>query len=84
MTPAENTKRQLGGEWLPYAGHQCPVSNGTLVDVVLRNGNFGTRCHASRKTYEEDSIGDAMAHDWKTEDKPGDIVFYRLSPQTNL
>lgn len=84
MTPAENTKQQLGGEWLPYAGKQCPVPDGTLVDVILRNGKFGTLCHANQPTYEEESLGAAKAEDWETTGDSRDIVFYRLSPQTSL
>lgn len=83
MTKAENVKQKLGGEWIEYSGDECPVPNGTLVDVILRNGKFGTQCHANRPTYEEDSSGTARAFNWKTEAKAGDIVFYRLNPGVN-
>ncbi|WP_129141495.1 hypothetical protein [Modicisalibacter coralii] len=68
-------------EWIEWSGGECPVKVGTLVDVKLRDGDYGTRLHAGLPSWEEDSEGYGMAEIWQHDGMDGDIVAYRLSPE---
>lgn len=65
-------------EWIKWNGGECPVANGTLVDVEHRDGDI---------IYNQPAgIGgrppEGYAEDWsidKDDPEDGDIVAYRLS-----
>lgn len=65
--------------WIEWAGGECPVPEGTLVDVKHRDGDFGYECLAG--TQESMSEGVALAYRWSHAGTCGDIIAYRLCPQ---
>lgn len=66
-------------DWIPYDGQICPVTTGTLVDVLTRSGMWGTLLYANTGAWDESSQGAGMAYDWTTEEVSGDIIAYRFS-----
>ncbi len=66
--------------WIEWGGGlvpECPVPPGTLIDVKYRNGEAKTRLKAYINMPEND--WDAGPCFWLDENRPGDIVAYRLS-----
>lgn len=57
--------------WIEWGGGECPVEEGTLVDVRLRNGNTFERLAALVESR-------ATLPFWRSDDAGGDIIAYRL------
>lgn len=58
--------------WIPWDGGECPVPNGTKVDVRLRSGE---------ESFSLEAIKDMLAGPafWIKDDMSSDIVAYRLA-----
>lgn len=69
--------------WIEWKGGECPVPKGTLVDIKTANGSISTRLHAGMASRELDSKGGFYALHWSMDNNDGDIIAYRLSPQTS-
>lgn len=54
-------------DWIKWEGGECPVPEGTLVDVQHRDGE--KFCGVPART--------SYAEDWKDDNSPYDIVAYR-------
>lgn len=63
--------------WIKWHGGECPVPEGTLVDVKHRDGDFGYKCEAGTRT-KHGGGGSALAHRWAHTGGIGDIIAYRL------
>lgn len=60
-------------EWIEHTGDTCPVPDGTLVDLMFRNGH---------KFFNQEALhmnGCAARAFWKNTNSDSDIVRYRLS-----
>lgn len=58
--------------WIEWAGGECPVEKGTLVDVRLKNGRTVT----AQEALKNNSF--ATYPFWRKDDAGGDIIAYRL------
>lgn len=63
--------------WIEWGGGECPVPNGTLVDVQYRDGSYKYKLHAN--VNDPKVWNDAGPAFWLNEEMAGDIVAYRLS-----
>lgn len=75
-TPVSVPDAQSDGGWIAWGGGECPVAEGTLVDVRYRDGD-----EKSCITALTNSPGgrDASADYWMNEGFSADIVSYRIS-----
>ena len=62
--------------WIKWAGGECPVSKGTLVDVKYRDGERLLLLPANELA---DGWRDASSCFWRYDNAPNDIVAYRIS-----
>lgn len=76
IAEAEIAPQPSADGWIPWAGGECPVANGTLVDVRYRSG---------RENYElpANEIDDRFSNDasycfWHHDGMGNDIVAYRV------
>lgn len=61
--------------WIEWGGGKCPLHNGAIVDVKLRNG---------REEYAQEALsteGYASYPFWRNDGAGGDIIAYRLHQQ---
>lgn len=58
--------------WIEWGGGKCPIENGVLVDVKLRNGRteYAQKAHFAG--------GYASYPFWRSDNSGGDIIAYRL------
>lgn len=60
--------------WIEWNGGECPVPKGTLIDVRHRDGE---------EFLDVAALIDLPCQDWEYDWSCGDIIAYRLSPQTS-
>lgn len=66
-------------EWIEWNGGDCPIDEGTVIDIKTRKRGISTRVHAGRPEWEPDSKGPCCAVRWEHEGLGTDIIAYRLS-----
>ena len=64
--------------WIEWSGGECPVEEGTLVDVRYRNGEENHHVGAGLSFCDTGSNPDLNAEDWSKDDTSSDIIAYRL------
>ena len=64
--------------WIEWGGGECPVEEGTLVDVRYRNGEENHHVGAGLSFCDTGSNPDLNAEDWSKDDTSSDIIAYRL------
>ena len=64
--------------WIEWNGGECPVPEGTLVDVRYRNGKENYHVKAGVMEDSGGSAPDWSATRWSNWDTYGDIIAYRL------
>lgn len=64
--------------WIEWSGGECPVEEGTLVDVRYRNGKENHHVGAGLSFCDTGSNPDLNAEDWSKDDTSSDIIAYRL------
>ena len=62
--------------WIEWNGGECPVENGLMVDIRVRDGREERNLAANTPT--EGRIPDASCAFWKNDGMAGDIIAYRL------
>lgn len=74
---AESKKRETPDDdgWIKWKGGECPVPDGTIVDVQYRSGSRNAREVASSNG---DADGSAAGAFWHNDDSRADIVAYRI------
>ena len=55
--------------WIEWNGGECPVDRGTMIDAKFRNENRWSFCFAHGLCWRHNSV-------------PGDIIAYRVRPET--
>lgn len=63
------------GVWIEWGGGKCPVPNGTLVDVLYRDGE---ELRAIPANVQHPGRRDAHKSFWRNENMPNDIIAYRV------
>lgn len=64
--------------WIEWGGGECPVDEGTLVDVRYRNGEENHHVGAGIYFDDTGSNPDLNAEDWISDGSQFDIIAYRL------
>lgn len=62
--------------WIEWHGGECPVPEGTVVDVRYRDGSQENALMANRP--DRTRFKTAAAPWWRNDRSPGDIIAYRL------
>lgn len=62
--------------WIEWNGGECPVENGLMVDIRVRDGREERNLAAN--TLTKGRIPDASCAFWKNDGMAGDIIAYRL------
>ena len=84
LSSTPQTAEQPGTDpdgWIPWHGGECPVSEGTLVDVRYRDGDENIGVSAGLLPSSSGWVkGSAnfWAFEWRHRDNNGDIIAYRL------
>lgn len=65
-------------DWIDWPGGECPVPDGTLVDVEFRNGSRQMK-EIATGTDNSAIRSDATSAFWRHDNLPCDIVKYRVS-----
>jgi hypothetical protein len=68
--------------WIPWTGGECPVLDGTLVDVRYRDGQVEQRLRANENI--NGYVRDAGLSFWLNDSQSNDIIAYRLSDECIL
>lgn len=76
------TDRTSEDGWIIWEGGECPVAEGTLVDVKHRDGTeyLTQLAGVLDESYEQDDASRGFAHDWsidENDNQEGDIIAYR-------
>ena len=69
----ETTPQPADDGWIPWEGGDCPVPNGTVVDVKYRDESVGLGLPANE--YVEDDASPAY---WRADGMSNDIIAYRV------
>lgn len=75
--PWDEEKTDADG-WIDWAGGECPVEEGTLVDVRYRCGRENHHVSAGIVCDMGGSDSDCCAEDWSHDNSTHDIIAYRL------
>lgn len=75
-TAAVEAAKTDDNPWIEWPGGECPVPDGTLVDVRWRNGIVHVNERASRS---DNNRGNAVGAFWQKDGWDADIVAYRIS-----
>ena len=62
--------------WMKWGGGECPVPDGTLIDVEYRDGERQVSLPANKLADGKDR--DASICFWYNEGEPNDIIAYRI------
>ena len=76
----------MHNDWIEWAGGDCPVAKGTLVDVKYWNGGEALGVTAGTAPDEEGHVAHngLYAFDWSHDGMHEDIVAYRLAQPTHV
>lgn len=66
--------------WVKWEGGECPVTQGTLIDIVYRDDHVQLGVPAGDAYHK----AGRSARTWFHNDVPGDIMFYRLTDVRNV
>ena len=74
---AEASTKTDDNPWIDWPGGECPVPDGTLVDVRFRDGTT----HDEQPAYNQFGIASTVADApfWRNDDSGADIIAYRRS-----
>lgn len=83
---ATHTHQPMSDGWIDWHGGECPVPDGTIVDVKWRNGTI----HENQQAWEDGYYPSCEACSyagfafWRHEPQENDIIAYRVCGQSDV
>jgi hypothetical protein len=73
-----NEEKRMTRNWTPNEG-DCPVDEGTVVDVIHRDGEVYKR--ETVNCLDGRACCGGIGNNWALEEMAGDIIFWRISKE---